>query len=254
MSVPNATQRFSSRVDNYVRFRPSYPPEVIGLLRNVCGLTPHWVIADIASGTGLFTRLLLENGNRVFGVEPNADMRKAGEEYLAAYPHFTSVAGSADATTLPESSVNLVTAAQAAHWFDFPSARWEFMRILKPNGWCVLLWNERQLDSTPFLRDYEKLLRKFGSDYDQVRHELTTSRIDEFFAPSPFHEQAFPSRQEFDYAGLKGRLLSSSYTPPAGDPKHLPMVAELREIFDAHQINGRVAFEYNTRVFYGHLD
>ena len=150
---------------------------------------------------------VLENGNRVFGVEPNADMRKAGEEYLAAYPHFTSVAGSADATTLPESSVILVTAAQAAHWFDFPSARWEFMRILKPTGARVLLWNERQLDSTPFLRDYEKLLRKFGTDYDQVHHELTTSRIDEFFAPSPFHEQAFPSRQEFDYAGLKGRFV-----------------------------------------------
>src|SRR5271170_7373092 len=150
MPVKNATQRFSSRVDNYVRYRPGYPSEVLDLLKKTCGLTADSVIADVASGTGIFTRILLENGNRVFGVEPNADMRRAGEEYLASYERFTSVAGTAEATSLPDHSVDIVTAAQAAHWFDRAKARAEFVRILKSGGWAVLIWNERQTDTTPF--------------------------------------------------------------------------------------------------------
>jgi SAM-dependent methyltransferase len=228
MSVPDATQRFSSRVDNYVLHRPGYPAEVLSLLRAQCGLTPDSVVADIASGTGIFTRLLLENGNPVFGVEPNAEMRQAGEKYLADFPRFTSRNGTAEATTLAAQSMDLITAAQAAHWFNLGQARREFVRILKPGGWCVLLWNERQLDSTPFLRAYEHLLREYGSDYQQVRHELTTVRIDEFFAPSPSRERGFASRQEFDYPALQGRLLSSSYAPQAGDPKYRPMLHELK--------------------------
>src|SRR5579864_7721053 len=168
MPVKDATQRFSSRVDNYVRFRPGYPPEVLTLLKKECGLTADSVIADIASGTGIFTRMLAEIGVRVFGVEPNDEMRQAGEQFLKNYPRFTSVAGAAEATTLAEHSVDLVTAAQAAHWFDREKARREFMRILKPSGWTVLLWNERRTDSTPFLREYERLLLRYGTDYHEV--------------------------------------------------------------------------------------
>src|SRR6185437_15570315 len=149
------TERFSSRVENYVRFRPSYPKEVIDVLRKECGFAPNSVVADIASGTGLFTRLLLENGNSVFGVEPNAEMRKAGDEFLTRYPKFTSIAGSAESTTLGESTMDFVTAAQAAHWFDRDLARQEFVRILKPEGWCVLVWNSRRVDSSNFQREYE---------------------------------------------------------------------------------------------------
>ncbi len=173
MAVKDSTQRFSSRVGNYVRYRPAYPSAVLDLLKNECGLTPASVIADIASGTGIFTRMLLENGNRVFGVEPNADMRKAGEEFLRAYPQFTSVAGTAEATTLADHSVDLITAAQAAHWFDREKARREFIRICRPGGWTVLLWNERRTGSTPFLRDYEQLLLEYGTDYQDVRYERT---------------------------------------------------------------------------------
>jgi SAM-dependent methyltransferase len=253
MTVKDATQRFSSRVDNYVRYRPSYPREIIGLLQSECGLTPEWLIADIASGTGIFTRLLLENGNRVFGVEPNADMRTAGEKHLESYAKFKSVAGSGEATTLEDHAVDIVTAAQAAHWFDLEKCRREFIRILKPGGWCVLVWNERQLDTTPFLRAYEQLLQEYGSDYQQVRHELTTARIDEFFAPSRFRKQSFRLRQEFDYPALQGRLLSSSYAPQTNAPEYPAMLVELRKIFDSNETNGRVAFEYDTRVFYGQL-
>jgi ubiquinone/menaquinone biosynthesis C-methylase UbiE len=253
MAVKDATQRFSSRVDNYVRYRPGYRPQVVELLRSECGLTPDSVIADIAFGTGIFTRLLLENGNRVFGVEPNADMRCAGEEFLRNHRNFTSVEGTAEETTLAESSVDFVTAAQAAHWFDLKKTRCEFQRILKSDGWVVLIWNERRMDATAFLRDYEQLLLKYGTDYQEIRHERTTATIDIFFAQSPFRQRTFDSIQEFDYVGLEGRLLSSSYAPTASEPTHKPMLEKLRRIFDQHQKNGRVAFEYDTKVFYGQV-
>lgn len=253
MVVHDSTRRFSSRVENYVRYRPAYPSEVLDLLKKQCGLSTASVIADMASGTGIFTRMLLENGNRVYGVEPNADMRRAGEEFLRAYPQFTSVAGRAEATTLADHCVDLVTAAQAAHWFDRERARREFIRIGRRDAWAVLLWNERRTGSTPFLRDYEALLSKYGTDYQDVRSERTTEQIETFFAPSQFQARAFDYHQDFDYPALEGRLLSSSYTPQAGDAGHTPMLRELRRIFDAHQADGRVRFEYDTRVYYGQL-
>lgn len=253
MVVKDSTQRFSSRVENYVRYRPAYPAAVLDLLKSDCGLTPASVIADIAFGTGIFTRMLLQNGNRVFGVEPNADMRKAGEEFLRTYSHFTSVPGTAEATTLADHSVNLITAAQAAHWFDREKARREFIRICRPGGWTVLLWNERRTESTAFLREYEQLLLQYGTDYQEVRYERTIQQIETFFAPSPFQLRIFDYQQEFDYPGLEGRLLSSSFTPQERDGRHRPMLAELRRIFDTHQVNDRVTFEYDTRVYYGRL-
>jgi len=253
MPVSNATSRFSDRVENYVRYRPGYPAEVLLELKTECGLTPSHAIADIASGTGICTRILLENGNPVFGVEPNAEMRQAGDRLLAAFPNFTSVAGTAEATSLPDASVDFVTAAQAAHWFDRKRTRQEFARILKPGGWLVLLWNERLTDSSPFLRDYEQLLQAYGTDYADVRHEHTTDAVNVFFDPAPFRERVFAMRQEFDYAGLEGRLLSSSYAPGPGHPKHAPMVRELHRIFDAHKVAGRVSFDYKTRMYFGQL-
>jgi SAM-dependent methyltransferase len=251
MPAPNATSRFSDRVENYVRYRPGYPAEALRCLKDECGLTASHVIADIASGTGIWTRMLLENGNRVFAVEPNAEMRAAGERLLAAYPGFTSVAGTAEATTLPAASVDFVTAAQAAHWFDRAGSRREFERILKPGGWLALLWNERITDSTPFLREYEQLLLTYGTDYADVRHERTTDEVNEFFDPAPFQERTFDLRQEFDYAGIEGRSLSSSYVPGPEDPKYAPMLCELRRIFDEHAVDGLATFDYKTRVYFG---
>jgi SAM-dependent methyltransferase len=253
MPASNATSRFSDRVENYVLYRPGYPPEVLQELKAECGLAPIHVIADIASGTGIWTRVLLENGNPVFGVEPNSEMRAAGERLLAAFPKFRSVAGTAEVTTLADQSVDFVTAAQAAHWFDRARARREFVRLLKPGGWLVLLWNERLTDSTAFLRDYEQLLLTYGTDYQDIRHEHTTSEVNEFFDPAPFQERAFAMRQEFDYAGVEGRLLSSSYAPGPDHAQHEPMLRELRRIFDACSIEGRVAFEYKTRLYFGRL-
>ena len=248
------TARFSDRVEDYVRYRPGYPPEVLDLLRAECGLRPRHIVADIASGTGMFTRLLLENGNSVFAVEPNTEMREMGVRQLESYDRLVSVAGTAEETTLGSASVDFVTAAQAAHWFDLPRARAEFARILKPEGWCVLIWNERRTASTPFLREYEQLLLTYGTDYKEVRHERTTAMIHEFFAPASHQERVFDLSQQFDYAGTAGRLLSSSYAPLEGHPNHAPMMQELQRILRAHAADDRVEFEYNTRVYYGRLD
>ena len=253
MPAPDATTRFSSRVDDYVRYRPGYPCEILDLLRDKCGLTSSAHIADIGFGTGLFTRLLLEDGSSVAGIEPNAEMRQAGETFLAKFPRFRAIQGTAEATTLPDHSVDFVTAAQAAHWFDRMGARREFQRILKPGGWVVLLWNERITDSTPFLIAYEELLLKYGTDYAAVRHERTTEIIGEFFEPSPYEVASFPMRQTFDLTALEGRVFSSSYTPQPGDANYGPLRHAIGELFRGCQTDGQVAFEYWTRVFFGHL-
>lgn len=249
----SSTTRFSDRVENYVRYRPGYPREVLDLLRTECGLQPTHIVADIAAGTGAFTRLLLENGNSVFAVEPNLEMREMGIHLLERYPRLVSIAGTAEETTLRSASVDLVVAAQAAHWFDLPRARAEFVRILRPNGWCALIWNERRTSNTPFLRDYEQLLLTYATDYKEVRHERTTAAIHEFFAPALYKESVFTLSQKFDYEGAAGRLLSSSYAPLEGHPNHAPMMRDLLRIFNAHAANNIVEFEYDTRVFYGRL-
>lgn len=246
------TERFSNRVDNYVRYRPGYPKEIVDLLRRECGLVPDSVVADIGSGTGKLAELFLETGNRVFGVEPNREMREAGERLLRDFPRFTSVEGTAEKSTLGDHGVHFVTAGQAFHWFDVEKCRSEFLRILKPDGWVVLVWNDRR-DSTPFLVAYEKLLLKFSTDYEQVNHRrIDDTKLAGFFGTKP-RSKTFPYVQHFDFAGLKGRLLSSSYAPEAGQPGHEEMLDALARIFKAHQVNDRVAFEYDTRVYFGHL-
>ena len=253
MPAPNATQRFSDRVDNYVRYRPGYPREILELLRERCGLTPQSHIADIGFGTGIFTRMLLEHGNMVFGIEPNQEMREAGEKLLSDFPKFRSVGATAENTTLGDHSVDFVTAAQAAHWFDRTAARREFSRILKPDGWVVLIWNERLTEGSPFLVEYEHLLLEHGTDYADVRHERTTDAIGIFFAPSPHELRVFRTTQPFDYAGLEGRVFSSSYIPAPSDPRAEPLRHDLRALFDRHKANETVAFDYDTKVFFGKL-
>lgn len=252
--MSNTTERFSNRVENYIKYRPSYPPQVIDLLRDECGLASDSLIADVGSGTGIFARLLLENGCQVFGIEPNEPMREAAEKLLADYPKFTSIAAPAEATPLPDDSVDLITAAQAFHWFDRDKAKLEFRRILKPGGYLVLIWNERLTDTTLFLREYEKLLLDYSTDYTQVNHtQIDDTVLSEFFAPSSYQIRTFENRQLFDYEGLQGRLLSSSYAPPQDHPSAASMLAELRRIFDANQQKGTVSFDYETKVYFGVL-
>ncbi len=254
MPITNSTQRFSTRVENYIKYRPHYPPAVVDLLRRECGLSPGSFVADIGSGTGILTKLLLSNGNPVFGIEPNKEMREAAERLLGNYPKFHSVTGTAEATTLPDQSVDIITAGQAFHWFQRNETRAEFVRILKPNGWLALIWNDRNIADRPFFKDYENLLVTYGTDYEAVGSKHVDDKIiGDFFAPGVFQRQAFPNQQEFDFDGLKGRLLSSSYAPEPGHPKYAPMVESLLSIFEEYQSGGKVIFEYDATVYYGQL-
>ncbi|CAN5608001.1 class I SAM-dependent methyltransferase [soil metagenome] len=249
----DSVSRFTTRVENYAKFRPVYPRDVIDLLKADCGLTEASLVADVGSGTGILSEMFLINGNTVFGIEPNAQMRASAENLLSRYQQFRSIAGAAEATSLDSDSIDFVTAAQAFHWFDRTGARGEFARILKPKGWVALIWNERRLDSTPFLRAYEQLLLQYGTDYRTVRHEKTTGQIADFFAPQGFRCESFDNIQTFDFESLMGRVFSASYTPEPDHPSFEPMLASLREVFVEHQQGGTIAFEYDTKVYYGQL-
>ncbi|WP_395738803.1 class I SAM-dependent methyltransferase [Prosthecobacter sp.] len=244
-------QRFSDRVENYVRYRPSYPQELVAMLQREAGLVPQSVIADVGSGTGISAELFLRAGNVVHAVEPNREMREAAERLLAGFPNFHSVAASAQETTLADASVDFIVAAQAFHWFNTAETRAEFSRILKPGGRVVLIWNERKLDATPFLQAFEQLLLTFGTDYTAIRHENVNAAALSAFFQGAYVTHTFANEQRFDFEGLKGRLLSSSYAPAEGQPRHEEMLAELRRIFDVYEVSGQVCFEYDTRVHVG---
>jgi len=247
----SSTERFSSRVENYIKYRPSYPAAVLELLSTRCGLGAASTVADVGSGTGILTELLLETGAAVFAVEPNRPMREAAERHLNDYGRFHSIDGTAEVTTLPTASVDLVTASQAFHWFDVQKSRLELKRILRPEGWVALIWNERPTDAVPLLDEYDGLLRRYCPEYDKVtRMRADEARIREFLGHRP-EAAVFANRQIFDYAGLEGRLMSSSYAPQAGSPQHEPLVAGLREIFDRHNRGGKVHFPYRTLVYFG---
>jgi len=251
----DTTQRFSDRVANYVRYRPDYPSELIDALRERAGLNATSTIADVGSGTGIFTALLLPHAAKVFAIEPNEPMRACAESTWGGDPRFHSVNAPAEATTLPDASVDLITAAQAFHWFDPTAARREFARILKRGGHVALVWNERLTDTTPFLRDYESLLKTAATDYNQVNHmNIDRATLAAFYGLSSFETCTFANSQQFDRDGLIGRALSSSYVPNAGHPGHDAFIAGLNRIFDRHAVNGLVHFEYETKLYFGRLD
>lgn len=249
----NSVDRFSSRVENYAKFRPGYPAGMLAVLKSDCGLTKASVIADIGSGTGLLSEVFLKNGNVVFGIEPNELMRAKADELLKSFANFRSIAASAETTTLPDASADFIIAGQAFHWFDQSAAKREFIRILKPAGRVVLVWNARRLDETAFLRDYEGLLLRYSPDYPVVRHENVDEGIAGFFAPQPMKLVSLENAQRFDYEALKGRLCSSSYAPEPGNPNFELMLKDLQDIFNAYNEKGVVNFDYDTRIYYGQL-
>ncbi len=246
--------RFSDRVDDYIKYRPHYSQDVVQALQRACGLRPEHTLADVGCGTGLLAKIFLENGNRVVGVEPNHEMRIAGESYLAAYPNFSMVDGSAEATGLADASADFVIAGQAFHWFRPNDTRKEFARIVKPEGWVVLVWHDRDTTSKPFLKAYEDFVRRHSSDYEQVAHKYLASydALQRFFAPDEVKLIEQRNRQALDFDGLRGRLLSSSYVPKAGE-KHEAMMRELPHLFSSHAESGHVTLEYDTKIYHGHL-
>ena len=245
------THRFSSRVSDYVRYRPHYPRELIAWLRDTVGFAPAWRVADVGSGTGIFSKLLLENGNVVIAVEPNDAMRVEAESALSSFPNFESVRGTAEATTLAEHRVDLVTAAQAFHWFDPVATRREFARILKPGGWTLVVFNTRR-SASPFMRAYDEFLHTRAVDYGFVDHRLVDSgRLRNFLGD--YREWRFNFSIEHDLEGVFGLSKSSSYTPAPDHPQHESFYAALRALFEAHERNGHVDFLYETEAYLGRV-
>ena len=249
----DATQRFSDRAEVYHLFRPRYPDELLGLLREKCGLNSKAVVADIGSGTGILAELFLRNGNVVFGVEPNEAMRVMAERQLAKFAGFRSVDGRAEATTLASESADFVVAGQAFHWFDRERAAAEFARILRPEGWIILVWNERLTDASPFAGDYEQLLLDSSIDYRAVDPKQVSGdreALDQFFRKQG-NFAAYRHTMPVTFEQLSGFLSSASYAPTAGHPKHGPMMEQLRSIFETHQRSGVVPLEFDMKVYYG---
>ncbi len=243
--------RFSSRVGNYVKFRPGYPAALVSALLARINPANKLVAADIGSGTGLFTRLLLAQGVKVYGVEPNANMRDAAETDLASYGNFVSVDGSAEHTGLDDGIVDLVTAAQSFHWFNNDRSREEFGRILKKGGNLALIWNRRKL-SQPFQQGYDALLREFAPGYENVNHmNLSEDEIAGFFSDGRMEVSCFDNSQQLDFNALIGRLGSSSYCPDEDSDEYETLISELRLLHEKYATGGIVKFEYDTRLYLG---
>ncbi len=250
----DATTRFSNRVENYIKYRPSYPQAAMDILERQCNVKRGSIIADIGSGTGIFSELLLQRGGKVFGVEPNREMREAAERLLSQYADFTSINGSAESTMLSAQSVDAVTAAQAFHWFDIDKARTECQRILKPNGYVALLFNDRLVDATPFLEGYEELLLRYAMDYTDVNPaNVGAAQLEAFFGHKAYTTRVVANAQRFDFTGLRGRLESSSYAPTETHANYAPMMSELKRLFNAFEQNGAVEFLYETKLYFGQL-
>ena len=250
--MKDSTQRFTDRVSNYIKYRPSYPKEMIQILAQKTGLLDGKIIADIGSGTGILTKQLLEAGCNVYAIEPNKAMRIAAEEALTSHVGFSSVNATAENTTLPDNSVDGITAGQAFHWFDRLATKMEFRRILRPEAFIALIWNAWQGELSPFMTGYTKLLEEWGTDYQRVsRTNIDDAAVRQFFHPKEFEKFTFPNYQIFDYEGMKGRLLSSSYSPLAGHPKHEPLIEGLASLFQQHQKEGVVRFDYITTLYLG---
>ncbi|MEW9623513.1 class I SAM-dependent methyltransferase [Rhodanobacter geophilus] len=250
-----STERFSDRVADYVRYRPGYPTAMLDWLRREQGVTPAWKVADVGAGTGISCKLFLDAGHAVTAVEPNAAMREAALAWLGDRSGFNAIAGTSDATTLPDACVDLVTVAQAFHWFDPASTRREFARILRPGGLAAIFWNSRRLTGTPFLEGYEALLQRHGTDYTSVAERYADDdRMRAWFGSGWRGTARFEHKQLLDFDALRGRLMSSSYAPKEGHPQHAPMIAALRELFERCQRDGRVSFDYDTRIIVGTLD
>jgi SAM-dependent methyltransferase len=250
------TERFSNRAEDYRRYRPGYPVAVVDLIRDTCGLKTGAPLADIGSGTGIFTKLLLEAGFDVTAVEPNEAMRLAAEQDLRHFHRFHSVATAAEQTGLPAASFAAITIAQAFHWFDHHAARLEFERLLHPDGWVFIIRNHRQIDTSPFVCDYEDLLKTLGEPYKAVAHrdnDAGARNREEFFPTGSLRTAQFNNPHIMDWSGLRGRFLSASYVPAKGDPRHEDYLLRLKQIFDKHAANGHVTFDQTTEVYYGKL-
>jgi len=254
------TRRFTNRVDNYVKYRPSYNLAMMSLITETLGYDCNTAtVADIGSGTGISSKLFLEHGfKHVIGVEPNDAMRTAAEKDLQN-TNFVSVNGTAEHTTLADKSVDLIVAGQAFHWFDRLATRSEFIRILNPNNSkscnVILFWNDRKY-RTEFGKQYEALMHQYCKEMATVSHKnLTSAQFAEFFGGSDkYHIVEYPNNLEYTWEQLLGRTMSSSYAPVPSDAHYESCVNALKALFDQHKSDiGTIVMEYDTSLYYGKL-
>ena len=247
------TQRFSKTIDFYHRYRPSYPTELIDLLAELVSLTPNAHIADIGAGTGKLTTLLLDKGYEVWAVEPNDAMREFAINWLASNPRFHASAGKAEATTLAQGQFDLITAAQAFHWFDLTAFRQECLRLLKPNAQVALIWNERSNDTDPAMAAYEALIQSYSIDYRKVHDQwVNPTQLADFFQ-NTYTTASFPYTHYLDLEGFKGRYRSCSYALDTTHPDYLEAMHQLEQLFNQFAVNDQLGMQYNSVVYYGQL-
>jgi SAM-dependent methyltransferase len=246
------TERFGNRVKYYLKYRPHYPEEIVSFLSKEIHLNRESVIADIGSGTGFLSEIFLKNNNVVFGIEPNEEMRLAGEEYLKQYSTFKSINGTAEKTTLEDSCADVITVGQAFHWFDHDKCKKEFSRILRNNKFIVIVYNERSITASKFMAEYEELLRKFAADYGgSTNRYFPEDKIKSFLGSEKLYTGIFNNRQIFDLEGFIGRTLSSSYTPSEDDENYDDFLVNLKLLFSIHQKNNIVEMIYDTKAYWG---
>lgn len=247
------TERFTDRAENYARFRPPYPKEAIALLEKEIGFSPAWRLADIGSGTGILTKMLLQHGNAVYGVEPNKPMRAHAESTLANFPKFKSVDGTAEATTLPNGGVEALFCAQSYHWFDPIKAKIEFKRILRPGGFAILMWNQRATHQSKFMEGYEAILKGFIAEYGAAQTQKRTEqdKIAGLYYPNKFKSYFLPHKVVHTWDSLIGLCLSASYFPLPTHPKHNATLEALRQLFEREQAQGKVMMHYRTEIYWG---
>lgn len=247
--------RFSKKVGTYVKYRPNYPKNLIEFMEKESILMDGYIVADVGAGTGKFTELLLLSGYTVFAVEPNSPMLDACKEIYGHHKTLSCVNGSSEHTKLVDNSVDLITTAQAFHWFQIEETKKEWERILKPGRFVGLIWNSRKKNTTPFLRQYEQLVMKFGQGYKKMQENFQVEqKIDFLFSKNGYNEFHTEYHQKLEFEELKGRLLSSSYSPQPDTSAYPEMISSLKELFHKHQVDNQVTIDYDTELFYGKLD
>lgn len=250
MSEVKTASRFNDRVENYEKFRPRYAPQIVNFLESKIDFNENMTIADIGSGTGILAEMFLKHGNKVYGIEPNNEMRRVAERRLSTYEKFISIDGLSNDTKLEEKSVDLITAGQSFHWFERESTKEEFRKILAPGGTVLLFWNMRDYESE-FMKSYQEIIMKY---YEKLNIPQDDSYIDDFFAPHEVIHKIFENPLEYTFERLIGETASQSYLPNETHKDFEPMKSQLKDLFDVHQKNGLVTFEYKTHMYYSLME
>ena len=249
----DATEKFSGKAEGYEKYRPSYPKELLDYLYQDVGFQENSVIADIGAGTGIFSRLLLERGSRVYCVEPNDDMRRVARQKLQGFPSCTFVDATAEHTLLDDRSVDFFTAAQAFHWFDQTAFAAECRRILRAGGKVVLVWNNREKDST-IIKETYRICQEICPDSQGFSGgKETPEKYQSFFREGRYEERAFPNDQRMDLEGFLGRYLSASYAPSQEENRYFAFTKALTELFDSYQKGGAVTLPNQTHCYVGEV-